>query len=140
MPILGNAGVIIAFISCLGVGAIVTLEIFAPAAGNLQTITIIIGFLTPTVVGLLGLLKSQENANAIANMHIATDASLNQISASAKNASDKAEVAAVRADVVAAKIETAVANGNTVIEQTHKIAEAVTQTAQNIEAIKKNGY
>jgi uncharacterized alkaline shock family protein YloU len=135
-----NTGVIIAFISCLGVGAIVALEICAPTANNIQAITIIIGFLTPTVVGMLGLMKSQENGKAIDKMHNSTDSTLSQISLNAKTAADKAEVAAVKADVAAVNIEAAVKNGHTIVETANKIAETVTKTAQNVEAIKQNGH
>lgn len=128
-----NTGVIIAFISCLGVGAIVALEICAPTTNNIQAITIIIGFLTPTVVGMLGLMKSQENGKAIDKMHNSTDSTLSQISLNAKTAADKADVAAVN-------IEAAVKNGHTIVETANKIAETVTKTAQNVEAIKQNGH
>lgn len=134
-------------ITCVGVIAIVFLQIFDRHDGSIQAITIIIGFLTPTIVGLMSLMKSQENSIAIKDMHSATDNTLSRISSNAKvaadnakTASDKAELAAVKAYESAAKIEMAVQNGHTVIEQTTRIAEIATQTAQNVEAIKKNGH
>jgi len=130
----------ITIITCVGVIGIVLLQLFDRHDGSIQAISIIIGFLTPTIVGLLSLMKSQENSMAIQDMHKSTDNTLSQISSNAQAAAVKAEAAANKADESAAKIELAVQNGNTVIEQTHKIAEAVSQTAQNVEAIKKNGH
>lgn len=116
----------ITIISCAGVASITAIQIFSPGVDHTQTISIIIGFLAPTVVGLLGLMKSQENAVAIKDMHASTDNTLNKINDAAIIAATKADEAAVKADAAATK--------------TDKIAEVTTRTAQNVEAIQANGH
>lgn len=109
----------ITIISCVGVLAIVILAIYAPSVSSMQAISIIIGFLAPTVVGLLSIMKTQENADAIQDMRTHTTNQLYEINNAASAAAVKANETATKAD---------------------KIAQVTIQTAQNVEAIKANGH
>lgn len=109
----------ITIISCVGVVAIVVLAIYAPTVSSMQAISIIIGFLAPTVVGLLSIMKAQENSDAIQDMREHTNNQLCEIN-------NAASVAAVKANEVATRAD--------------QIAQVTIQTAQNVEAIKANGH
>jgi len=53
--------VVIGFVIALGVVAIVVLDIQADGGRGVTTITMLIGFLAPTIAALLGLAKAREN-------------------------------------------------------------------------------
>jgi Mn2+/Fe2+ NRAMP family transporter len=61
--------VAVLFMAMLGVVSIVTLTILRPKEDNLTIVTLILGFLAPTTLSLLSLMKAQEATNVATETH-----------------------------------------------------------------------
>ncbi len=61
--------VAVLIMAVLGVAAIVTLTVMRPKEDNVVIITLILGFLAPTTLSLLSLMKAQEATNVATETH-----------------------------------------------------------------------
>lgn len=59
----------VTLISAMGLAAVVGIIALRPTQDNTQTIIMILGFLSPTVIAVLALLKSTENKENIDALH-----------------------------------------------------------------------
>lgn len=66
-------------LSICGVGCIVLLTLAQPGGDNTRVLALIIGFLAPTIAALIGIVKSIQNGNAIAELKKAVNSRLSQL-------------------------------------------------------------
>jgi hypothetical protein len=93
----------IVIICLIGAIAIVTMVIACPHDNNKEAITILLGFLSASIVGLLSLAKNQENAYMMREHAEQVQSSLERLNIVTKDAAHKADVAASKAGEAAAR-------------------------------------
>jgi hypothetical protein len=79
----------ITIMSGIGVAGIVAVEALRPKEDNAQIIFTILGFLSPTMVAVLALLKAHENREAVKDLHSATELWTDEILKKVKEGIDK---------------------------------------------------